>query len=187
MNKLLLPLLCILALTCASCKNSGLNDDPFGAEIKALQSQNAIGTVEYTIQKIVLFDDKKITGDRKVVYTVVAHLKAGIPMDDFDSSDVKINKLSNTIDVTLPHAKLLYLNIPPEEIKEEYRKVGILRRKISPQDADSILNKGEQNIRAKIDEYGILKDAEINAEAMVKSLFQSASNKKVTVHFKDYE
>lgn len=184
MKKLFLPLLCLALLLCTSCHKDSLTQQ-FNAKAIALQSTGNISTVEYTIQKFVKVDDTRWNafGERKILYSAVAYLKAGIPMKDFNMEDAHIDEGTKSITLTLPHAKLISLNIPPERVKLEYKKSTGLRTNFSDKEKLDILAQGEKDIREDLDQYGILDDAEQNAKIMFMAILRNIGFENITIKF----
>ena len=89
-----------------------------------------LSLVEYRVRKIVKADDEGAwykLGDRKILLSCTAYLKAGIDLSDFGPDDVDVNRLDGSVTVTIPHAILLSLDIPASGIREEYDHVTLLR------------------------------------------------------------
>ena len=143
-------------------------------------------TVEYTIKKIINADDAAWYkyGDRKILFTCTAFLKAGIDMKDFSPDDVVVNRENKSITVTLPDAKLLSYNIPPEMIKQEFCNVTGFRFGFTPQDKQNLKLQGEQSILEDIPNYGILEDARKNAKEFFEATFAQLGYKNITVKFR---
>lgn len=185
MKRLLPPLLCLLLLLCASCRHEDSLTQQFNAKAIALQTSGNISTVEYTVQKFVKVDDTRWNafGERKILYSAVAYLKAGIPMEDFSMDDARIDEHNKSITLTLPHAKLISLNIPPERIRLEYKKSSGLRTEFSDKEKLYILAQGEKSIREDLDDYGILDDAERNARIMFTAILRNIGFENINIKF----
>lgn len=184
MKKIILTLVCCMALLCSSCGHK--LTEQMETKAAELQAMGEIGTVEYTVTKIVKANDNaewyKI-GDRKVLFTTTSYLKAGISLDNFTMDNVVINESDKSISVTLPHAKLLSINLPPENIKLAYEKVSAIRRDFSSEERIALLQQGEADIRADIRNLGILEDAEHNATEFFSALLSQMGFEKVTINF----
>ena len=82
-----------------------------------------LGTVQYTVQKVVSNNDEswKIFGDRKILFSFKAVIKAGIDMEKFDPQSVRVseNKRKGTkkVSLELPQPKIFTYNIRPEDVK----------------------------------------------------------------------
>ena len=179
---LLLP-----ALLVSGCASRGPEEDPVAREIQALSSAKELGLVEYRVRKIIKADDVgewyKL-GQRKILFSCTAYLKAGIDLSAFSLADVVADREAGTVTVTLPHAKLLTLNIPASEVRLEYDQVTLLRSSFSAQERNDLLRQGEAQIRQSVPSLGILEKAEENATLFFESLFSKMGFETVTVRFK---
>ena len=179
---LLLPALLVLG-----CASRGPEEEPVAREIQALSSAKELGLVEYRVRKIIKADDVgewyKL-GQRKILFSCTAYLKAGIDLSAFSLADVVADREAGTVTVTLPHAKLLTLNIPASEVRLEYDQVTLLRSSFSAQERNDLLRQGEAQIRQSVPSLGILEKAEENATLFFESLFSKMGFETVTVRFK---
>lgn len=175
----LLGMLCIIT-SCNSLK------DRIDQQVKSMDGMAQLGTVEYTITKIVKVDDDAFykIGDRKILFSCRAYMKAGIDLAEFSAEDVVVDKTTNSIQVQLPQPKVLSFNMPLEETKLEYETVSALRSNFTTEDRMNFLKQGEENIMADVANIGILQDAEKNAILFFESLFASLDIEEVKVTFK---
>ena len=176
----LFPALCALVLL-SSC--SGQEQ---ARAIRKLSELSELGTVEYTVKKIISADDDVWYkyGDRKILYSSVAYLKAGIDMSGFSEDDVVIDKLNNSISVTFPKARLLSFNMPLDRIRLEYSRITGLRSDFSTQERLALKQQGELAIREDVPNMGILEDAETNAREYFTAMFSRFGFSKIEVNFK---
>ena len=181
-------LISVLALgSCDSHKGEEASKGSGYNPVKELTEMSELGTVEYTITKNVKANDNKAFykfGDRKIIFSCKAIMKAGIDLKDLTPNDIRIDGANNAVEVTLPKAKILSLNLPPEEAKIAFEKVGMFRGKFSAADRTALLQQGETAIMESVNNIGILQDAEANARQFVKALFAQAGYDNVTVNFK---
>ena len=163
------------------------DDAAIRREIEAISGMKQLGLVEYRVRKIIKVDDKgewyKI-GDRKILVSCTAYLKAGIDLSSFGEEDISIDRLTGKVTVTLPHASLLSLEIPPSEIRQEYDQVTLLRSDFSVQERNDLLRQGERQIRSSVPSLGILDKAEDNARKFFESVFLKMDFTSVEVVFK---
>ena len=161
-------------------------EDPTLREIEAISAMRELSLVEYRVRKIVKADDEgpwyKI-GDRKILLSCTAYLKAGIDLSGFGAEDVDYDRAAGTVTVTLPHAKLLSLDMPASEIREEYDHVTMLRHGFSAEDRNALLRQGEKQIRDSVPTLGILEKAEENARHFFESVFSKMGFTSVEVVF----
>lgn len=151
-----------------------------------MTEMSELGTVEYTIKKIIKADDAiwYKYGDRKILYQSTAYLKAGIDMSGFKSEDVKLDKENGTISVTFPQAKVLSFNMPLDEIKLEYCRVSGFRQNFTPEERLDLKQQAEAAIREDIPNMGILNDAEKNAKEFFSAMFSQFGYDTINVEFK---
>jgi len=120
-------------------------EDTTQREIEAISQMRELSLVEYRVRKIVKANDEgewyKI-GDRKILLSCTAYLKAGIDLSGFSAENVDINRLDGSVTVTVPHAKLLSLDMPASEIREEYDHVTMLRHSVSAEGRNALLRHG---------------------------------------------
>lgn len=142
-----------------------------------------LGTVEYTVKKIVKCKDKQryIIGDRKILFSSTAYLKAGVKLDNFSEDDVVIN--GKNITITLPHAELLSFNMPAEETQTVFESYGIFRSRFSAEEQNEILQMGEKDIRDDVPNLGILHDAEQNTRDIFVAMLTQMGFQTVKVKF----
>lgn len=182
MRKHLLTLLA-LSLLAVACGPS--QDELLSQRMQGLQEMAELGTVEYTVKKIVKTDDNAwyTYGKRIIMFSCTAFIKAGIDMKEFSADAVSVNKETKSISVTLPKAKILSFNMPPEEIKEEFSMVTGLRDKFSPEEKQQLLVLGENDIKADIPNMGIIEDAQANAKLFFTALFSQLGYERINIKF----
>lgn len=129
-----------------------------------------LGTVEYTVKKIVKCkDNQKYTiGERQILFSSTAYLKAGVKLDNFSNENIVIN--GKDITVTLPHAELLSFNMPAEETQTVFESYGFFRNRFNAEEQNEILQLGEKDIRDDVPNLGILHDAEQNTKDIFVAL-----------------
>ena len=177
-------LLIMVVFACWACSSEQKRiEDTFGK----IENVAQIGTVEYTITKLVVADDDAFykIGERKIIFSCKAIVKAGIDMKDFSLEDVKYDRTNKTITVTLPSPAILSFNMPMEEIKCEFSKISGIRSDFNTEERNNLLIQGEQNIRADLENLGIIKDAKENASDFFKALLANCGFENVNISFKD--
>lgn len=178
-------LLCILAGVQGCSRPDG--DEEVRQEIESIMTMKELGLVEYRVRKIIKADDQgewyKI-GDRKILLSCTAYLKAGIDLSKVSAEDIVADRSTGKVTVTLPHAQLLSLDIPASEIRQEYDQVTLLRWSFSVQERNALLRQGERQIRQSVPSLGILRKAEENAQKFFESVFYPMGFTTVEVNFK---
>lgn len=136
--------------------------------IPLIKQLSDLATIEYVVTKIIKASDNKTwykIGDRKILMSCKASLIAGIDLSKINEQNIKIN--GKNITIILPRAKLLFINIKPEDIKTEYEDVSFLRTPFTNAERDALGAQGEEQIKNSIDSIGILQAAEINTTLII--------------------
>ena len=183
----------VTMLLLASCtKEAPVPEISLGQKLNQKMSEMTevaeLGSVEYTITKIVKASDDKNwfkVGDRKILFNCTAYLKAGIDMGQFDASKMEVNEETKSVVMVLPHAKLLSFNMPPDKTVLAYENVSTFRSNFSAADRNRLLALGEKDIKDDVPNLGILEDAEKNASSFFRSLLGQLGFEQVTVKFED--
>lgn len=174
------------ALVMAGCTES-YTDASIPREVEAVSAMKELGVVEYRVKKIIKANDEgewyKI-GERKILLSCTAYLKAGIDLTGFSMDNIKADRSKGTVEITLPHARLLSLDIPASEIRQEYDHVTMLRQSFSAEERNALLRQGEKQIRDSVPSLGILEKAEENACKFFESVFSKMGFTAVEVTFR---
>ena len=183
MRKSVLTLIVASAILVSGCGKS--LEDRAKEKFSTLTEMAEIGTVEYTISKIIKASDSKFytIGDRKILFSCSATMKAGVDMTNFSVDQVKIK--DKEITINLPKPRVLSFNMPPEKAKLEYEKVGALRFDFTAEDRNNLLRQGEEDILADTPNLGILEDAEMNARMFFEALLSQVGFEKINVVFNE--
>lgn len=177
----------LAVLATVGCSRNREVQEMVRREVKAISEMRQLGLVEYRVRKIVKADDEgawyKI-GDRKILLSCTAYLKAGLDLSSFGMQDVDIDRGAARVTVFLPHAVLLSLDIPASEIRQEYDHVTMLRQSFSAEERNALLRQGEKQIRDSVPSLGILEEAEANAVKFFESVFSKMGFTEVEVQFR---
>lgn len=172
-------LICVLF----ACRTSTVKQQQ---EILALREMNELVTVEYVVNKIIKASDDNTwykIGDRKILMTCEATLKAGIDFSAISAGHIQLNKKEVTL--TLPHATLFSISIKPENLKVAYEEVGSFRDNFSTREKDLLATQAQQQIQDSADSLGILQTAETNASLFVSQFLRNMGYEKVIVQFEN--
>lgn len=175
--------ICFFALF--SCKQD-ISYKQMEEQVGKITSLTELGTVEYVVTKIVKANDNATWykfGDRKILFSCKAILKAGIDLSKLEDSDIKANIEKKSISIILPGAELLSVNLKPENIKLIYEKTSITRSSFSNKERDAILAQGEADILKSVPDMGIFDDAESNAKLFLEAFFKQAGFTNVNIEF----
>ena len=178
---------CLSALMVLGCTGRTSIEETVQREVEAITAMRQLSLVEYRVSKIVKADDEgawyKI-GDRKILLSCTAYLKAGIDLASFGPDDVNIDWTGRRVSVTIPHATLLSLDMPASEIREEYDHVTMLRSSFTAEERNALLRQGEKQIRESVPSLGILEKADENARRFFESVFLKMGFETVDVSFR---
>jgi len=94
-----------------------------------------------------------------------------------------VDESTRSISLVLPHATVLSINLPPEEIRLEYEDVTGFRQKFSDQERQALLKQGERDIVRDIPSLGILAEAEENALGFFRPMLEQMGFKNVQISF----
>ena len=176
-----------LLLTLPGCRERAAVEDTVQREIEAITAMKQLSLVEYRVSKIIKADDEgawyKI-GERKILLSCTAYLKAGIDLATFGPDDVDVDWTGKRVSVTIPHATLLSLDMPASEIRQEYDHVTMLRQSFTAEERNALLRQGEKQIRDSVPSLGILEKADENARRFFESVFQKMGFESVEVAFR---
>ena len=176
-----------LLLTLPGCRERAAVEDTVQREIEAITAMKQLSLVEYRVSKIIKADDEgawyKI-GERKILLSCTAYLKAGIDLAAFGPDDVDVDWTGKRVSVTIPHATLLSLDMPASEIRQEYDHVTMLRQSFTAEERNALLRQGEKQIRDSVPSLGILEKADENARRFFESVFQKMGFESVEVSFR---
>ena len=110
-----------LLLALPGCRERAAVEETVQREIEAITAMKQLSLVEYRVSKIIKADDEGAwykLGDRKILLSCTAYLKAGIDLAAFGPDDVDIDWTGNRVTVTIPHATLLSLDMSASELRE---------------------------------------------------------------------
>jgi hypothetical protein len=153
-------------------------------EVFALREMSELATVEYIVTKIIRANDDKTwykVGDRKILMSCEASVKAGIDMSAIREENINID--GKEIRMVLPKAHLISINIKPEDVRVEYEETGIFRDNFSSAERDLLMAQGEKQIRNSIDSLGVLQTAETNASLFVSNYLKQLGYDRIHIRF----
>jgi hypothetical protein len=152
--------------------------------IVALQQMQDLATVEYTLTKVVKASDDATWfkfGDRKILITCEASVKAGI---DFTQVDPKYVQLEGkTILLQLPAPKILSVNMPPQNIRVAYQEIDFFRDHFSVAEQNSLMQQAERQIITQSREMGILQEAEKNTREWLTRYLKQLGYQNIDIQF----
>lgn len=152
--------------------------------ISMLQEIEELGTVEYTVTKVVKADDNKTwfkLGERKILITCEAIVKAGINLKELNHNN--ISRSGKKITIQLPPPKILSVNIPPEKINVAFEKVNMLRDQFTGKERNALMVQAELQIKNSSVQLGIIEQAKINTQLLLSRLLLQLGFDKVVLSY----
>jgi hypothetical protein len=171
--------LLLLILLLFSCTRK----DP-RTEVLALREMSELATVEYVVTKIIRANDNKTwykIGERKILMSCEASVKAGIDFSKIGEDDITIE--GKSIRMVLPKAHLISLNIDPGDVRVEYTETGLFRDKFSAGERDALLAQGEKQIRNSAEVLGVMEAAEANASLFLSNYLKMLGYERINIRY----
>lgn len=171
------------AFVLSSC---GTDDAPAkDEEIYEIRTIGMLSTSEYTVGKIIKLDDKGTWtnwkwGDRKILMSCKAKIRAGVDLNKVKDSDIKVN--GKRIEIQLPPPEIISFEMNPDQIKTEMVEISGLRTNFSQQEKNTILRLGEKAIRKDMQQLEILNDAEKNAIVFLTDFYKALGFEEIIIH-----
>jgi hypothetical protein len=75
------------------------------------------------------------------------------------------------------------LNIRPEDLKVEYKDIGLLRSEFSSQERDQLAAQAQKQIEGSAEALGILQTSENNAALFITNMLHQMGYEKIRVSF----
>ena len=171
----------LFSIFLASCSENDMRE-----RVRALAQSSELSTVEYTITKVIKANDEAFytIGDRKILFSCKAIVKAGVNLANFNEKDITINDSEKAITIMLPAPEVLSFNMPIEDAEIVYQKVGTLRLDFTAEQRNDLLRQGEEDIKADLERLGVLKDAEENTKMFFEAVLQQLGYKNINIIFK---
>lgn len=154
--------------------------------LKELTARTDFATIKYTVNKIVKPLEKKKwyhLGQRKVLYTCKAYIKAGINLDRFSFKDVEINESHREISIRLPKAVIISYDMPSDDRKKVYEKVSGVRKPFDSGEMHQCFMLSEKAILEDIEKMGITEEAQQNASSIFKAALYQLGYETVNISF----
>lgn len=176
---------CLATAVLSSCTKNSVEQE-IEKRVRNMGGASAqLGTVEYTISKIIKVDHDVFykVGERKILFSSLSTMKAGVDLSKFCADSVVIDKKHKTITINLPRPQVLSFNMPAENIKMEYSKTSKLRSEFSVAERNEVLKQGEEAIINAAESLGIFKDAEDNVRTLFEAMLARTNYEKINVNF----
>lgn len=180
--KFLLPILTLIVLF--SCKNE--EEKTPQPDVFEIRNMGMLSTTEYTIGKVIKLNDVPQEwykyGDRKLLISCKAKVKAGIDLTQISDDDVRVN--GKTIEIILPPAQITSFVMNPNYIRTEMESVTGFRHNFSQTEKRDFLEQGEKAILEDLKETKIIADAEKNASIVLKNFYKNLGFESVSIKHK---
>jgi hypothetical protein len=150
--------------------------------ILAIREMSDLVTVEYVVTKIIKANDDKTwykAGDRKILMSCRASLKAGIDLSAIQADNINLNKKSITLQI--PPAKIISLDMPAENIVVEYQDIDLFRSPFKAGERDALAAQAEAQIRSGAEAMGIVQTAETNAKQFLNNFLERLGYTDITI------
>ena len=141
-----------------------------------------LSTSEYTIGKIIKLSyptEWYTIGDRKLLMSCKAKIKAGVDLNKLKEGDITVS--GSTITIVLPPVEITSFSMDPKEMRTEMDGVTGFRSSFSQEEKNRYLRQAEYSIRKDMKSTNILKDAEQNAAIFLKDFYEEMGYEKVIV------
>jgi hypothetical protein len=164
----------------ASC---GSGPEVNETEIYQIRSIGTLSTTEYTLGKILHWDDEGEWykfGDRKILLSCKATVKAGVNLNAIKESDIQVE--GNKITIQLPPPEIVSFEMDPDLVRTEMTDVNGFRSNFSQVEKSKVLQKGEESIRKDLQKLNILDEAEQNAKIFIVDFYKNLGFEQVIVH-----
>ncbi len=158
---------------------------PPKADVYEVKNIGLLSTSEYTIGKIIKLTDSPEWykfGDRKLIMSCKAKIKAGVDLKKLEEGDIVVK--GNTITIVLPPAEITSFTMDPKLTHTEMESVSGLRQDFSQIEKNNYMRQGEASIRRDIKDTKILEDAEENAVVFLRDFYKQMGYEKVIVKHK---
>lgn len=175
-----LTLLILMALlsTCSSMQGDEAQRRQAVAQqrLARLQEESQLVFVEYTLREICGSKDQtvwRILGDKEVLYSLTAHVTAGMETKKIQPDALAIAS-DSTVVLTLPHCQVFDVNIPNSEVRHVYERITGISSDLTAAERNAVLAEGEKQVKLTISKLGIIPQAEAKAEVFFRSMLSQA-------------
>jgi hypothetical protein len=194
MKQFLFYILLFSVLT--SCSNEP--DIPV-TELYEIRDIGQLSTVEYTIGKIIILEDSDFDwkdfewtdlewtdfdklpkiGERKLLISCKAKVKAGVDLTKIKDGDIKVS--GNTIEITLPPAEITSFSMDPNSVRTEMENISGFRDGFTQKEKTEFLQQGEEAIKTDMADSEIIDDARSNVEIFLEDFYKQLGFEQVII------
>lgn len=176
-----LILICLALFSCSE-------EEVERPDVYEIRSIGILATTEFTLGKIVkLSDDKEWYkfGDRKILISTKAKVKAGVNLMDLKEGDIEV--VGTKIKIKLPPVEITSFEMNPDDIRTEMVDVNGFRMGFDQEEKNKILRLGEESIRKEVYNTSILSEARKNATSFVKDFYSQMGYEEVIIEYRENE
>ena len=171
---------CYILLVLLGCKTKPSQQQ----QVLAIREMGELATTSFVVTKMVKANDNltwyKI-GDRKILMSCEATIKAGVDLTQLQPGDVDID--GKSISLYLPAPKLIAFNIPPDKIKVEHQSIALLRSDFTSAERDDLLVQAENQIKKSLVSMGVFETTQKNTEQLLQPFLQQMGFEEVHIYF----
>ena len=154
--------------------------------ISKLKNSSKLATVEYIVTKVISAKEKNlILKDAYFFAETEAVIKAGIDLEKLKEDNVRIT--GKRISITLPPVEIINFSYPAEGFKviEKYSDEDAITKwnSIDVFEKDDLYRQGEADIRANINDLGIIKSAQTNTRILIEKLLSLSGFDEIYIEF----
>jgi len=157
-------------------------------DVYEIRSIGLLSTTEFTLGKIVKLNDDQEWykfGDRKILISTKAKVKAGINLMDLREGDIEV--IGNKIKIKLPGVTITSFEMNPDDIHTEMVDVNGFRMGFTQEEKNTILRMGEKSIRKEVYSTNILQEATKNTSSFVKDFYSQMGYDEVIIEYREDE
>lgn len=133
-----------------------------------LESVGKLITTEAGLRDIVVYQNTRLGSTKKSLVVVTGTALVGIDLQH--NTVIDIDEATRTIRLTLPHARVIGLDITSLKTYDESRG---LWNWFKPEDRDEIFGQARDQLRAAATDMAVLEHAEQSARSLLSALFKA--------------
>jgi hypothetical protein len=157
---------------------SGLSMYNTATVIQRVQTLSQLVTVQYVLDKVVVFEDVKWFGESRVLLVAHGAVKAGVDLQRLKPDDLQVS--GKKISIRLPAAQITDAYLDDKQTRVIERTTGLLR--VFDKDLEQTARQNAvDDLRRAARTAGILKDADERAQMQLGNLFTQMGFEEVEI------
>jgi hypothetical protein len=145
--------------------------------VERLKSVARLVTSETTVRDVVTYENRRLGSTKRSLVVATAKVTAGVDLDP--PPDVKIDSARRHVDIVLPPARVLGIEVT--ELRTYDERSG-LWNPFRPADRDAIFREAREQLGESADELGLAQHAQESARTLIEALIR-AEGYTATVSF----